>query len=77
VKIRIGDYAYEVIELPGHGNESTWSFSVYRLKPFEKVAAGSQNSPNRDHAERNACQLIQLYIELDRMNSAERPAKLA
>lgn len=64
----IGAYKYEITkELGAGGNGFTrWSFTVYKTSPTEKLMARGEDSPTQEHAERNARQLIALYMELDR-----------
>jgi hypothetical protein len=74
VRTRIGDYSYEIRTRPCADKEEAfahWSFRVYRVVPAEELLASGGDSPNHEHAERNARQLIALYIELDRMKSHE------
>jgi hypothetical protein len=73
VKTHIGDYAYEVRkQLYGKTDAfAHWSFLVYKVTPSEKLLARGEDSVNQEHAERNARQLIALYVELDRMKSKE------
>jgi hypothetical protein len=76
MKIRIGDYAYEVkkeccaeIEADGH-----WSYKVYKITSIEVLLSHGEDSPDREHADRNARQIIALFTALDRMRSEELSA---
>lgn len=77
VRVCVGEYAYEVTEVTREFDSERvaavhWSFTVYRVAPNEEPVAHGENSPNREHAERNARQLIGLYRELDREKPNER-----
>ncbi len=70
MRIRIGEYEYEVIEVTnGVGAKmaalTRWAFIVYRVTSAEELIARGEGALSREHAERNARQLIELYIELD------------
>ncbi len=69
VRTRTGDYAYEVTKELCARTEAVvrWGYVVYKVAPIEVLLSHGENSPSREHAERNARQLIALYIELDRM----------
>lgn len=73
VRTHIGDYAYEVTkELCAEtGTFAHWAYKVYRVTPNEELLAHGNDSPSQEHAERNARQLIALYLELDRTKSSE------
>jgi hypothetical protein len=71
VRIRIGEYAYEVTEVTkavgaARAAFERWVFTIYKGTPPEELVTGGENSSSRDHAERNALQLIELYADLDR-----------
>ncbi len=75
VRTQIGGYAYEVRkELCAEERASThWTFTVYKVAPpAQELLAHGEDSLTQEHAERNARQLIALYIELDRQKSNER-----
>lgn len=73
VRTSIGNYAYDVRNELGVQSDglARWFFMVYRLAPTEELVTIGESSPNQDHAERNARQVIALYAELDRMSSNE------
>jgi hypothetical protein len=73
VRTHIGDYAYEVTRefCAETGTFAQWAYLVYKATPLEKLLAHGEDSPSEEHAERNALQLIALYIELDRTKSSE------
>jgi hypothetical protein len=74
VRIRIGDYAYEVTKELCADTEPVahWVYVVYKVTPIEELLAHGDDSPSQEHAERNARQLIVLYRELDRMNELSK-----
>ncbi len=69
VRTRTGDYAYEVTKALCATTEAVvhWDYVVYKVAPIEVLLSHGEDSPSREHADRNARQLIALYIELDRM----------
>jgi hypothetical protein len=69
MRVDIGDYAYEVTkELCAETKAVVrWNYMVYKVTPTEVLLSHSKDSPSREHAERNARQLIVLCMELDRM----------
>ena len=69
VRAQMGDYAYEVTqELCGETEAVMhWDYLIYKVMPTAVLISHGENSPSRDHAERNARQLIALCLELDRM----------
>jgi hypothetical protein len=69
VRTHTGDYAYEVTKELCARTEAVvhWDYMVYKVTPTEVVLSHGEGSPSRDHAERNARQIIALCIELDRM----------
>ena len=71
VKSYIGNYAYEVRKEPclDRKDSARWAFMVYKAMPTVELLAHGEDSLSQDHAERNARQLIALYIELDRTKS--------
>ncbi len=71
VKSYIGNYVYEVRKEPClDGKDSArWAFMVYKAAPTVELLAHGEDSLSQEHAERNARQLIALYIELDRTKS--------
>lgn len=71
VKTYVGDYAYEVRKEPclEGKNSAHWAFMVYKITPSEELLVHGEESLSQEHAERNARQLITLYVELDRMKS--------
>jgi hypothetical protein len=79
VRIRIGDYAYEVTKVVRPGTEAGahWDYRIYRATPNGVLLVHGEDSPNLEHAERNARQVIALYIELDkvRFNEPEKYKK--
>jgi hypothetical protein len=79
VRTCIGDYAYEVVEKLCSETEvvAHWDYKVYKVTPDDELLAHGEDSPSREHAERNARQLIALYTEIDRMRSDERKYKKA
>jgi hypothetical protein len=76
MKARIGDYAYEVTnELRAETEaDGRWGYKVYRIMPVEVLLSHGEDSPDREHAERNARQIIALFTALDRMGSEELSA---
>lgn len=73
VRIHIGDYAYEVTKVlcPGAEDFARWAYNVYEARSNGAPLAHYEDSPSQEHAERNARQVIALYIELDRVRSRE------
>jgi hypothetical protein len=73
VRTHIGDYAYEVTKELCAETEAFahWAYMVYKVAPIEVLLSHGEDSPSREHAERNARQLIALHIEIDRMRSDE------
>lgn len=73
---RIGDYTYEVTNELRAATEADgrWGYKVYRIMPIEVLLSQGEDSPNREHAERNARQIIALFAALDRMGSEELSA---
>lgn len=69
MRAHIGDYAYEVTEGLCAENEAVlhWNYMVYKVTPTEVLLSHREDSPSREHAERNARQLIALSMELERM----------
>jgi hypothetical protein len=69
VRAHMGDYAYEVTKKLYAETDAGmhWDYMVYKVTPTEVLLSHAEDSPSRDHAERNACQIIALCIELDRM----------
>ena len=76
MRTRIGNYAYDVREEPYAEQDGLahWTFIVYRVRPTQELLVYGEISPNREHAEHNARQAIELYIELDRITSEEPKA---
>jgi hypothetical protein len=76
MKSRIGDYAYEVTnELRAETEaDRRWGYMVYRIMPVEVLLSHGEDSLDREHAERNARQIIALFTALDRMGSEELSA---
>lgn len=74
VKSYIGNYAYEVRKEPClDGKDSArWAFMVYKAAPTVELLAHGEDSLSQEHAERNARQLIALYMELDRTASTQQ-----
>ncbi len=70
VRTHRGDYGYKVSKALCVETEAVvhWNYMVYKVTPTEVLLSHGEDSPSRDHAERNARQLIALYIELDRMD---------
>jgi len=71
VRAQVGDYAYEVTKELCAETEAVvhWDYMVYKVMPTEVVLSHGEDSPSRDHAERNARQIIALCRELDRMDA--------
>jgi DUF1680 family protein len=69
VRTHMADYEYKVTKAPCAETETIvhWNYMVYKVTPTKVLLSHSEDSPSRDHAERNARQLIVLYMELDRM----------
>ncbi len=69
MRAHIGNYAYEVTKELCADTEAVvhWNYMVYKVTPTEVLLSHGEDSPNREHAERNARQLIALSMELDRM----------
>jgi hypothetical protein len=67
--VGMGDYAYEVTRELCAETEAVvrWNYMVYKVTPTEVLLTHGKDSPSREHAERNARQVIALSIELDRM----------
>jgi hypothetical protein len=65
----IGDYAYEVTKELCAEPEAVvhWNYIVYKVTPTEVLLSHGKDSPSREHAERNARQVITLHSELERM----------
>jgi hypothetical protein len=76
MKSRIGNYAYEVTNEPRAETDADgrWGYNVYRIMPIEVLLSHGEDSPNREHAERNARQIIELFTELDRIGSEKLSA---
>ena len=72
VRTHMSDYGYKVTKAPCAETEAVvhWNYMVYKVTPTEVLLSHGEDSPSRDHAERNARQLIVLYMELDRMEAA-------
>lgn len=68
VKTHIDGYAYEITKVMDAFPR--WAYTVYKMEPFEELLVCGEYSPNPEHAERNARQLIAFYVELDRRKLA-------
>jgi hypothetical protein len=66
MRAQMGNYAYEVTKELCAKNEAVvhWSYMVYKVTPTEVLLSHGKDSPSREHAERNARQIIALSIEL-------------
>lgn len=69
VRAQMGDYAYEVMKKLYAETDAVvhWDYLVYKVMPTEVLISHGKSSYGREHAERNARQIIALCIELDRM----------
>jgi hypothetical protein len=76
MKSRIGDYAYEVTNELHADTEADgrWGYKVYRITSIEVLLSHGEDSPDREHADRNARQVIALFTALDQMGSEELSA---
>ena len=69
VRAQVGEYTYEVTKEDCAETDAVvhWDYMVYKVMPTEVLLSHGEDSPSRDHAERNARQIIALCLELDRM----------
>jgi hypothetical protein len=69
MRVDMGDYAYEVTKELCVETEAVvrWNYMVYKVTPTEVLLSHGKDSPSREHAERNARQIIALSIGLERM----------
>jgi hypothetical protein len=73
MKTLIGNYAYEVTnELRPPSEPARWTFVVHKTETegSEQLVC-SGDSPSREHAEREAQQLIALCMDLDRIVNSD------
>lgn len=73
MRIHVGDYAYEVTKVlcPGAEDVARWAYRVYGTGSNGALLAQYEDSPNQEHAERNARQVVALCLELDRVRLNE------
>ena len=79
MRIHCGNYAYEVVPVRDPRTQvlTHWEFDVFQIMPCEKLMTIGTNSPSKEHAKRNAEQIITCFIELDKDDPRQEQSRRA